>query len=112
MNYPVLVERKNGHWRAVIPALAGLSAEGVSCDEAVSNAQLAAETYLSTVVVRTIQLIAPALQPHSYSTAQDWLQAAEAAPHTDPNDEMDRQYLAEIEAEKQRQREAAEQEAA
>jgi hypothetical protein len=28
MEYPVIVEQKNGIWRAVIPALADLSAEG------------------------------------------------------------------------------------
>lgn len=111
MEYPVLVERKNGHWRALIPALAGLSAEGFSCEEAVSNAQRAAETWLSNVVVRTIHLQSPALQNQPYSTAQDWLNAVNAAPVIDPQDELYQQYLAELDAEKQRQREAAEREA-
>ena len=47
MEYPVIVEQKNGVWRAVIPVLADLSAEGASRDEAMKNAQRAAEDYLS-----------------------------------------------------------------
>jgi len=43
MEYAVLVERKKGSWRAFIPALADLGAEGVSRDEAVQNVQRAAE---------------------------------------------------------------------
>lgn len=111
MKYPVLVERKNGHWRAVIPALAGLGAEGASCDEAVVNAQLAAESWLSNVVVRTINLHAAALQNHEFSTAQDWLDAVRAAPEIDANDELYQQYLADLEAEKQSQRAEAERDA-
>ena len=110
MKYPVFVERKNGHWRAIIPALAGLSAEGASCDEAVFNAQVAAESWLSNVVVKTINLNAAALQNHEFATAQDWLAAVQAVPQRD-DDELDRQYLADLEAEKQRQREEAEREA-
>lgn len=46
MEYPVIVEQKNGIWRAVIPALADLCAEGASRDKAMKNAQRAAEDYL------------------------------------------------------------------
>jgi len=56
MEYPVLVEQKNGVWRAVIPALSDLSAEGASRDEAMRNAQRAAEDYLSRVEVATIKV--------------------------------------------------------
>ncbi|HEX4950964.1 MAG TPA: type II toxin-antitoxin system HicB family antitoxin [Blastocatellia bacterium] len=111
MKYPVLVERKNGHWRAVIPALAGLSAEGATCDEAVVNAQTAAEIWLSNVVVRTINLPPVALQHAEFSTAQDWLEAVRTAPTIDDSDELYQQYLADLEADKQRQREEAEREA-
>lgn len=111
MKYPVLVERKNGHWRAVIPALAGLSADGASCEEAVVNAQMAAESWLSNVVVRTINLNAAALQNHELSTAQDWLDAVRAAPEIDDNAELYQQYLADLDAEKQKQRAEAEREA-
>ncbi len=47
MEYPLFVERKDGVWRAFIPALAGLSVEGASREEVVRNAQQAAEEYLS-----------------------------------------------------------------
>jgi len=39
VEYPVIVEQRNGVWRAVIPALSDLSAEGASRDEAMENAQ-------------------------------------------------------------------------
>jgi len=47
MEYPVIVEQKNGIWRAVIPALADLSVEGASHDEAMKNAQRAAEDLMT-----------------------------------------------------------------
>ena len=59
MEYPVIAEQKNGTWRAVIPALADLSAEGASRDEAMKNAQRAAEDYLSKVEVTTINVALP-----------------------------------------------------
>lgn len=34
MEYPVIVERKDGIWRAFIPVLSGLAGEGRSRDEA------------------------------------------------------------------------------
>ena len=49
MEYTVLIERKQEGWRAFIPALADLGAEGVSRDEAVRNVQRAAEAYLSAL---------------------------------------------------------------
>ena len=59
MEYPVIVEQRNGVWRAVIPALFDLSAEGASCDEATENAQRAAEAYLSKVEVTAIKVLLP-----------------------------------------------------
>ncbi len=111
IEYPVIVEQKNGHWRAVIPALADLSVEGGSCDEAVSKAQAAAEAYLSKVVVRTIRVNAPAVEARRFSTAEDWINAAGKYGIADPDDELYQQYLAELEAEKQRQCEEAAKEA-
>jgi len=49
MQYPVIVEHINGAYRALIPALSGLSAEGATREEAVQNVRRAAEAYLSTV---------------------------------------------------------------
>ena len=46
MEYAVLIERKKEGWHAFIPALADLSAEGGSRDEAVQNVQRAAQAYL------------------------------------------------------------------
>jgi len=59
MEYPVIVEQKNSIWRAIIPALAGLSVEGASRNEAVHNAQQAAKAYLSKVQVTAIEVDLP-----------------------------------------------------
>jgi predicted RNase H-like HicB family nuclease len=96
MEYPVIVERKNGTYKAIIPDLLALSAEGTSSDEAVHNVQRAAREYLATVELRKIQLE----PPHGYSTAKDWLKVAGTF---SPDDELYQQYLAEIEAERKRQ---------
>lgn len=56
MDYPVIVERKNGIWRAFIPLLSGLAGEGRSRDEAIRNAQRAAENYLASVELTTISV--------------------------------------------------------
>jgi len=59
MEYPVIVEQKNGVWRAVIPALSDLSAEGASYDEAVQRARQAAKAFLSRVKITIIELNEP-----------------------------------------------------
>ncbi len=69
MQYPVIVEQKNGVWRAVIPTLADLSVEGASFDEALRNVRQAAEAYLVNVVVTTIEISAPQLQSGDLSRA-------------------------------------------
>ena len=103
MEYPVIVEKRNGAYRALIPALADLSAEGTSPDEAVLNVRTAAKAYLATVELRTIEIEASP-RAKSYSTAKDWLGALKAF-------EGDRDTLKEhfdgIEAERRRQREEA-----
>ena len=104
MEYPVIVERKNGIYKALIPDLSDLSAEGDTSDEAVRNVQRAAEVYLSKVEVRTIRIQMPLAQPQRYSTAQDWLEAAKVF---EGDEEALREHFAEIEAERQRQREKA-----
>lgn len=100
MEYPVIVERKNGMYRALIPALADLSAEGQSPDEAVQNVQQAAEAYLAEIEFRTIQVATPARRLPHYSTAQDWL---EVVPVFTGDEEALRKHFAEIEAERQRE---------
>ena len=76
IEYPVIVEQKNGIWRAFIPALADLSAEGMSCDEAVQKAQQAAEAYLSSVVVTTIRVNTAPPQSFSRRSPQNWIRSA------------------------------------
>ena len=104
MEFLVIIERKNNHYHASIPALSDLTAEGSTSDEAVKNVQRAAEEYLATVELRTIHIGAP--QP--YSPAQDWLKAVGSF---SPFDELDKQHWAEIEAERKRQYEEANREA-
>jgi len=59
MGYLVIVEQQDGVWRAVIPALSDLTAEGSSYDEAAHNARHAADVFLSRVRVTTIELDVP-----------------------------------------------------
>jgi predicted RNase H-like HicB family nuclease len=59
MEYPVLIERRNGLWRAFIPSLGGVEGEGASRDEALRNAKRAAEEFLSKFEVTTLELLAP-----------------------------------------------------
>ena len=106
MEYAVLVERKNEIWRAIIPTLSDLSAEGASYEEAVQNAQRAAETYLSTVKVTTINLNHPAPQFRRGSK-----QAVLNAAGKFKGDEAAMlQHIEEIYAERRREREAIERE--
>jgi predicted RNase H-like HicB family nuclease len=107
MEYPVIVEHKNGIYRALIPTLADLSAEGCSADEAVRKLEQAAQNYLAEVEVRTIDLEMPGRQASRYSTAQDVLRAAGKFKG---DQEAMRQHIEEIYAERQRQREEVERE--
>lgn len=100
MEYSVIVERNNGVYKALIPELPALSAEGRSSDEAVRNVRQAAQDYLATVEIRKIHVDIP----QRYSTARDWIEAAEAFAG---DEEALREHFAEIEAERQRQREEA-----
>lgn len=105
MEYPVIVEKSNGAFRALIPALADLTAEGHSPDEAVRNVQSAAEKYLDSVELRTINLKTPIRQTSRFSTARDWLEAVKVF---EGDEEALREHFAEIEAERLRQRTEAE----
>ena len=104
MEYPVIVERNNGIFRAFIPSLAGLSAEAQSSDEAVQNLRRSAEAYLADVELRTIRIDAPVLQKANYSAAQDWIDAAKSF---EGDEEALREHFAEIEEERRRQRKEA-----
>jgi predicted RNase H-like HicB family nuclease len=104
MEYPVIVEQKNGIWRAVIPALADLSAEGASRDEAMKNAQRAAEDYLSKVEVTTIKVPLPRGHSPRAGSPQALLKELEAFAG---DQEALREHFEEIVKGRQRQREEA-----
>ncbi len=111
MQYPVIVEQKNGVWRAVIPALS-LSAEGVSYDEALRNAQLAAEVYLSSARVATIEINLPDEQTANPALRRGSPQAVlKASGKFKADEEAMLEHIEEIYAERKRQREEAEREA-
>lgn len=104
MEYPVIVERKDGVWRAFIPALSGVSGEGRSRDEALENAQRAAESYLASVELTTISVQMPQMPSQRPDSAVALLRALEL--FTD-DEEVLREHFDEIAAERQRQRNEA-----
>ncbi len=122
MQYSVIVEQKNGVWRAVIPSLPDLRVEGASLDDALRNAQRAAQDYLSNVVVTAIDVETPVQFTHraggeamlsasqngtdllNYSAAEQWASDLNLSPQN-PDDPIYQQFLAALAAEKKRQRE-------
>jgi len=106
MRYPVIVEQRNGLWRAVIPALSGLSAEGRSRDEAMQNAQQAAENYLSKVEVTTIEV---GIRSQRLRTGSPQAVLASAGKFNGDEEAM-RRHIEEIYAERRRQCKAVEHE--
>ena len=106
MEYTVLVEQKKGVWRAFIPALADLGAEGASRDEAVHNAQRAAEVYLSSVEVTSIKVNLSQEQSLRPGSPRAFLKALEAFAG---DEEALHEHFEEIARERQRQREEAQQ---
>lgn len=73
MKCTVLIESKNGLYRASIPSLPGLSAEGTTPEEALTGAQQEAASYLARVAVASIDIELPTL---SHGSAQSWIEAA------------------------------------
>jgi predicted RNase H-like HicB family nuclease len=106
MEYPVIVEQKNGVWRAFIPALSDLSAEGATRDEAIRNAQRAAESYLASVEVTTVTVTLPQEKSLRPGSPQALLKALEAFAG---DEEAIREHFEEIARERQRQWEEAQQ---
>ena len=104
MNYSIIIEPRNGIWRALIPTLPNLSAEGVSRDDALRKARTAAETYLAGVEVFEVTKETTNFRA---SHPQAWLRTEPLF----PDDELFRQHLAEIDTEKDLQRQEAEREA-
>jgi predicted RNase H-like HicB family nuclease len=54
--YDVIIEQQNGIFRALIPMLPNIVAEGATRDEAIINAKTAAQNYLANVEVATVEL--------------------------------------------------------
>lgn len=131
--YDVIVERDNGHYRAVFPTLPNVSAEGATRDEAIAAATTAANRYLREVEITTVHLDSRKQQEPGYRPAieREFAMAAEAnSPDAemrrgslesvlraaadcriDMTTEIYKEYEADLAAEKQRQREEAEREA-
>jgi predicted RNase H-like HicB family nuclease len=105
MQYTVIIEPKNGSWRALIPALANLSAEGASREEVLQNARQAAEAYLSQVECTTIEVHAPGEENLRLDSPQALLKALEAFVG---DEEVLREHFEGIARERQQQREEVE----
>jgi predicted RNase H-like HicB family nuclease len=109
VEYPLFLEQKNGIWRAYIPALAGLSVEGASREEAVRNAKRAAEEYLTRVEVTTVEVNLPIGHEIRPDSPQALLKALEAF---SGDGEAMREHFEEIAKERKRQREEAQRDGA
>jgi len=95
----------------LIPALSDLSAEGATREEAVQNVRRAAEAYLSTVEVTTIEVALPLDQRSQQTLRPGSPQAVlRAAGKFKGDEEAMLQHIEEIYAERRRQREEVERE--
>ena len=54
--YDVIIEQQNGHFRALIPTLPNITAEGATRDEVIASIKRAARRYLSKVETATVEL--------------------------------------------------------
>ena len=106
MEYAVLIERKKEGWRAFIPALADLGAEGGSRDEAVRNVQQAAEAYLASVEVTTIKVNLPQEPSRRPGSPRTLLRALEVVAG---DEEALQEHFEDIARERRRQRVEAQQ---
>ena len=106
MEYAVLIERKKEGWRAFIPALADLGAEGARVMKRCRNVQRAAEAYLSSVEVTTIKVNLPQEPSRRPGSPRTLLRALEAFAG---DEEALQEHFEEIARERQRQRAEAQQ---
>src|SRR5215210_4424564 len=126
--YYVIVERSNGHFRALFPALPNIAAEGATRDEAIAAATAAAQQYLREVEITTVHLAEPqpianevlkqeapqaklearlSVVEEQYLLAAAWMRSAGLSPQ-DPDDPSYQEYLAILATQKQQQRESRE----
>ncbi|MEP7336219.1 MAG: hypothetical protein ABI977_00515 [Acidobacteriota bacterium] len=136
--YDVIVERNNGHFRALFPALPNIAAERATRDEAIAAAAEAAQRYLREVEITTVHLVEPfaSLEQQEeprYRPAieREFAMAAEANSQDaeirrgslqsvlraaadcriDTTTELYKEYVADLATERERQRAEAEREA-
>ncbi|MGH9766548.1 MAG: type II toxin-antitoxin system HicB family antitoxin [Blastocatellia bacterium] len=105
--YDVIIERHNGIFRASIPSLPNIVAEGATRDEAVINAKSAAQRYLLGVEIATVQLAERPVGEQGLSTVE---QVLLAAGKFKGDEEAMLQHIEEIYFERRRQREEIERE--
>lgn len=103
--YEVIIERERGHYRASLTSLPRVSVEADTRDEALGQLRQAATNYLQNVELATIELDLPEGQIR-LGSPQDVLNAIESC-KLDVQSEFYQEYLANLAAEKQRQREEA-----
>ncbi|NOT60945.1 MAG: hypothetical protein HOP19_12070 [Acidobacteria bacterium] len=103
-SYEVLVERQNGHFRALIPTLPNVVAEGATRDEAVVNAKELAQRYLLNVESAIIQLADPVFRSEGLSKVEDLLAVAGLF---SGDEAAMQQHIEDIYAERRRQRDEA-----
>ncbi len=106
MELPVIIENKGSVWRASIPMLGGLSAEGRSRDEALHKIWQALWSYLAKVEVVTIEVQLP---PHRLRPGSKQA-VLRAAGKFAGDEEAMLKHIEEIYAERRRQREEVERE--
>ena len=79
MKFTVIIEKNGAQYCVLIPQLPNLVAEGPTREDALFQAQRAAEEYLAQVELVQIELKTPVQIEQRFSTAQDWAQRAVAA---------------------------------
>ena len=99
--YDVIIERENGHFRATLASLPGLSAEADTRDEALWQLQQAATSYLQRVELATIEveMPAPTLRPGSPQAVLNAINASKL----DVENDFYQEYLSNLAGEKLRQ---------
>ncbi len=103
--YEVIIERNNGHFRATLRSWPEVAVEAGTREEALWGLRQAATNYLQNVELETIELDV-AVGEFPPGSPQAVLQAS-AACKLDTQSEYYQEYLDNLAAEKQRQREEA-----
>jgi predicted RNase H-like HicB family nuclease len=108
-SFDVIVQRKNGIYRATAPSLLNLATEGKTRDEALHRMQEAIEDFFKSAEVVTVSVDVPALEYRPYATANDHLRDQALYSHAEDED-IEARHIKEIYAERRREREECERE--